>query len=86
MRGKSNEPSGQIAKSTEGFTPTRRAVLAAGGVVALSGLAGCSAFEDGSGTDRATDDPSLGETDTDSRDGIVTPTPVPGGEGVGLVF
>lgn len=88
VSGKSNEPSGQIRQGPGEFTPTRRAVLAAGGGVALSALAGCSSFEDGTGTDsRATDDPSLGGTGTNSRDGVVTTTTsVPGGKGSDWFF
>ena len=35
----------RTGNSIEGFGPTRRAILAAGGTVALSGLAGCSALD-----------------------------------------
>lgn len=49
MNGESNETRNQTGRRSEEFTTTRRAVLAAGGVVALSGLAGCSSSDDGNG-------------------------------------
>jgi len=64
MRGRSNETRGQTGQCTEKFTPTRRAVLAAGCGIALSWLAGCSSAGD--------------RNSTDSRDGAGTTTQVPG--------
>lgn len=67
MNSESSEPSGRIDRSVERGTPTRRVVLAAGEGVVLEGLAGCSASEDGNGTDSSTS--------------AVTTTSVPGGKG-----
>lgn len=64
MRGKSNAMRRQTGRRAEELTPTRRAVLAAGSGIALSGLAGCSSAADGNSTD--------------SRDGAGTTTQVPG--------
>lgn len=62
-----NETGDRAARRGAEFTPTRRAVLAAGGSVVLGGLAGCSAAPD--------------RTETDETDDMGTVTEVPGAGG-----